>query len=61
MPAVLAGVLPSLVVAWYSFRRTSGPAFQDGFGLQSYARVRVTDALAYTAFRLSGRDQRALL
>ncbi len=36
---VLAGALPSLVVVFYSFRRTSGPVFQDGFSLQSYARV----------------------
>jgi iron(III) transport system permease protein len=36
---VLAGALPSIVVAYYSFRRTSGPVFQDGFSLQSYARV----------------------
>ena len=33
------GALPSLVVVLFSFRRTSGPVFTGGFGLQSYARV----------------------
>ncbi len=36
---VLAGALPSLVVLVFSFRRTNGPVFTDGFGLQSYARM----------------------
>jgi iron(III) transport system permease protein len=36
---VLAGAIPSLVVAYFSFRRTRGPVFQDGFSLQSYQRV----------------------
>ena len=39
---VFAGALPSFVVVLFSFRRTSGPVFQDGFGLQSYARVLAT-------------------
>jgi iron(III) transport system permease protein len=36
---VLAGSLPSLVVIYTSFRRTSGPVFHPGFGLDSYARI----------------------
>ncbi len=39
---VLAGALPTFVVVRFSFRRTSGPGFQSGFGLQSYARVLAT-------------------
>jgi iron(III) transport system permease protein len=39
---VLAGALPTFVVLLFSFRRTSGPVFQPGFGLQSYARVMAT-------------------
>ncbi len=39
---VLAGALPTFVVVLFSFRRTSGPVFQSGFGLQSYARVLAT-------------------
>ena len=34
-----ASSLPSLVVIYTSFRRTSGPVFQSGFGLGSYARI----------------------
>ncbi len=33
------GALPSLVVVIFSFRRTAGPVFTSGVGLQSYARV----------------------
>jgi iron(III) transport system permease protein len=36
---VLASSLPSLVVVYTSFRRTSGPVFHPGFGLDSYARI----------------------
>jgi iron(III) transport system permease protein len=36
---VLASSAPSLVVIYTSFRKTSGPVFQPGFGLDSYARV----------------------
>jgi iron(III) transport system permease protein len=36
---VLASSVPSLVVIYTSFRKTSGPVFQPGFGLDSYARV----------------------
>lgn len=32
-------MLPALVILVYSFRRTSGPVLQPGFGLQSYTRV----------------------
>ena len=35
----LAASLPSLVVIYTSFRKTSGPVFQPGFGLDSYAKV----------------------
>ena len=35
----LASSAPSLVVVYTSFRRTSGPVFQEGFGLDSYARI----------------------
>lgn len=36
---VLAASLPSLVVIYTSLRKTSGPVFQPGFGLDSYTRV----------------------
>jgi len=36
---VLAGSLPSIVVIYTSFRRTSGPVFHSGFGVESYARI----------------------
>ncbi len=36
---VLAGSLPSLVVIYTSFRRTSGPVFHPGFSLGSYERI----------------------
>ena len=36
---VLAGSLPSLVIIYTSFRKTSGPVFHPGFGLDSYARI----------------------
>ena len=35
---VLAGSLPSLVVIYTSFRKTSGPVFHPGFSLDSYAK-----------------------
>ena len=36
---VLAGSLPSIVVIYTSFRKTSGPVFHPGFGLDSYASI----------------------
>jgi iron(III) transport system permease protein len=36
---VLASSLPSLVVIHTSFRKTSGPVFKPGYGLDSYARI----------------------
>jgi len=36
---VLASSLPSLIVIFTSFRKTSGPVFQPGFGLDSYAKI----------------------
>ena len=36
---VLAGSLPSLVVIYTSFRKTSGPVFHPGLSLDSYARI----------------------
>ena len=44
---VLIGVMPSIVVFIFSLRRTSGPVFQSGFGLQSYRQVlsAVTDPI----------------
>jgi iron(III) transport system permease protein len=36
---VLAGSLPSMVVIYTSFRRTSGPVFHPGLGLRSYERI----------------------
>jgi iron(III) transport system permease protein len=36
---VLVSSLPALVVIYTSFRKTSGPVFHPGFGLDSYARV----------------------
>ncbi len=34
-----AGFLPSMVVVWTSFRKTSGPVFVPGFGVESYAKI----------------------
>jgi iron(III) transport system permease protein len=36
---VVASSLPSLVVIYTSFRKTSGPVFHPGFGLESYRRI----------------------
>ncbi len=36
---MLASSLPSLVVIYTSFRKTSGPVFHPGFSLDSYTRV----------------------
>jgi iron(III) transport system permease protein len=36
---VILSSLPSLVVVYTSFRKTSGPVFQPGFGLESYRRI----------------------
>ncbi|MGQ0675179.1 MAG: ABC transporter permease [Rhodospirillales bacterium] len=36
---VLVSCLPSLVVIYTSFRKTSGPVFQPGFGFESYERI----------------------
>lgn len=36
---VIASSLPSLVVVYTSFRKTSGPVFKPGFGLESYRRI----------------------
>ena len=36
---VILSSLPSLVVIHTSFRKTSGPVFQPGFGLESYRRI----------------------
>jgi iron(III) transport system permease protein len=36
---VLASSLPSLVVVYTSFRKTSGPVFKEGYGLDSYTRI----------------------
>jgi len=36
---VAISTLPLAVVVFYSFRKTRGPVFQPGFGLQSYAKV----------------------
>ena len=51
---VLAGSLPPLVVVTTSFRKTSGPVFQPGFGFDSYARIVhevpqvITNSFAYS-------------
>ncbi|MCK5672028.1 MAG: iron ABC transporter permease [Spirochaetales bacterium] len=36
---VFISTLPLAVVVIYSFRKTSGPVFQPGFGLQSYQKI----------------------
>jgi iron(III) transport system permease protein len=36
---VIASSLPALVVIYTSFRKTSGPVFHPGFGLESYRRI----------------------
>ncbi|MBN9304645.1 MAG: ABC transporter permease [Devosia sp. 67-54] len=35
----LCGAMPVIVSVYYSFRKTNGPVFQDGFALQSYERI----------------------
>jgi iron(III) transport system permease protein len=46
----LIGALPAIIVVIFSFRRTRGPVFQPGLGLQSYERVLqgVTDPIINT-------------
>lgn len=39
---VAIGAVPAAIVAYYSFKRTSGPIFRPGFALQSYERVLYT-------------------
>ena len=36
---VFIGTIPAITAVIFSFRRTSGPVFQPGFGLQSYEKV----------------------
>ena len=43
---VLIGAVPAVTAVLFSFRRTSGPVFQPGLGLQSYTRVWETLSLA---------------
>jgi len=38
----LGGATPAIVSLIYSFRKTSGPVFQPGFGLESYQRIAAT-------------------
>ncbi len=51
---VFISTLPLAVVVLYSFRKTRGPVFQPGFGLQSYAKVihdvpkAITNSLVYS-------------
>ncbi|MBI1775747.1 MAG: iron ABC transporter permease [Proteobacteria bacterium] len=50
-----ASSLPSIVVIYTSFRRTSGPVFQPGFGFDSYQRILhevphvITNSFAYAS------------
>ncbi len=51
---VALSTLPMAMVVLYSFRKTSGPVFKPGFGLESYARVlyevpkTITNSLLYS-------------
>jgi iron(III) transport system permease protein len=51
---VALSTLPMAIVVLYSFRKTSGPVFKPGFGLDSYARVfyevqkTITNSLLYS-------------
>ena len=36
---IFLSTLPLAVIVYFSFRRTSGPVFVDGFGLDSYIRI----------------------
>lgn len=38
----LGGAMPAIVTAVYSIRKTNGPVFQPGFGLDSYRRIWLT-------------------
>jgi iron(III) transport system permease protein len=50
-----AGAMPAIIAAIYSIRRTRGPVFQPGFGLDSYRRILynlgdvVQNSLVYSA------------
>ncbi len=35
----LGGAMPAIIAAIYSIRKTNGPVFQPGFGLESYSRI----------------------
>jgi iron(III) transport system permease protein len=55
-----AGALPTFVVIIFSFRKTRGPVFQPGFGLDSYARVMhsvpqaITNSLKFASLAVLG-------
>lgn len=38
----LGGAMPAIIAAIYSVRKTNGPVFQPGFGLESYSRIVAT-------------------
>jgi iron(III) transport system permease protein len=38
----LGGAMPAIIAAIYSVRKTNGPVFQPGFGLESYSRIIAT-------------------
>jgi len=38
----LGGAMPAIIAAIYSIRKTNGPVFQPGFGLESYSRIIAT-------------------
>jgi iron(III) transport system permease protein len=60
---VLASSLPSIVVVYTSFRKTSGPVFHPGFGLDSYSRIVATNpssrANSTPDFASDSRSERA--
>jgi iron(III) transport system permease protein len=41
----LGGAMPAIIAVIYSFRKTNGPVFQPGFGLESYERIAATLSL----------------
>lgn len=57
---VFIATLPQLTIAFYSFKKTKGSVFKEGFSLQSYARVfdklsiEIINTLLYSFIALAG-------
>lgn len=55
---VFSSTLPLLVIVYFSFRKTRGPVFVDGFGLDSYIRIfrdvprTITNSVVFSALAI---------